>query len=247
MCRLMGFVSTKEKSLVEAAGAGFTEFAALSSHHKDGWGIATCNENEHPALLVEPTTASMSKSFEVATHRLQSTGALLHLRLATEGLNVTEGNTHPFTFSDYSFIHNGALKPPEPIIPFIDRKFLVLRRGTTDSESYFYLIVTEVEQYGIESGIKSAIKIIQKQTDYSSINAMFLTPDEFYIINEHHDEQIPSSEAADYYDLFYRADSSEILVASSGWDQAGWTALPNHKLMKVDRKTLGIEISDLND
>ncbi len=243
----MGFVSTEEKSVSEAAGKGFAEFAALSSHHKDGWGVATCDSNDHPQLLVEPATAVSSKAFESATHNLRSSGALLHLRLATANLAVTEGNTHPFTFGDFSFIHNGALKPPDPIIPFIDPKFLVLRRGETDSESYFYLIVTEIEKYGVEGGIKSAVTIISKNTNYSSINAMLLTPSEFYIVNEHDDEQRPQDEPSGYYDLFYRADPTEILVASNGWNQDGWTELPNHKLMKVDRKTLAIEISDLNE
>ena len=246
MCRLMGFVSTEEKSVSEAAGAGFTEFASLSSHHKDGWGIATCNSNEHPALLVEPTTATMSKTFELATHRLSSTGALLHLRLATANLAVNEGNTHPFTFGDFSFIHNGALKPPDPIISFIDPKFLVLRRGETDSESFFYLIITEIEKYGVDGGIKSAVEIIRQNTNYSSINSMLLTPSEFYILSEHNDDQIPQGEVPGYYDLFYRADPTEVLVASNGWNQDGWKELSNHKLMRVDRKTLSIEISDLN-
>ena len=242
----MGFVSTQDKSVSEAAGAGFAEFASLSSHHKDGWGIATCGENEHPELFVEPTTASTSKTFETATHNLRTTGALLHLRLATANLAVTEGNTHPFTYGDYSFIHNGALKPPDPIIPFIDPKFLSMRRGETDSESFFYLIITEIEKYGVERGITSAVEIIRRNTNYSSINSMFLTPSEFYIVNEHNDEQIPQGEPPGYYDLFYRADTTEILVASNGWSQDGWTELPNHTLMKVNRKTLQTEISDLN-
>ena len=246
MCRLMGFVSTEEKSISEAAGAGFTEFAALSARHGDGWGMATCNAHQHPDLLIEPTRACESKAFDLATHNVKSDGALLHLRWATGGLAINEGNTHPFTFGDFSFIHNGSIKQPDLLTPFIDPKFFVLRRGETDSECYFYLIVTEIEKFGVEQGIKSAVKIIRNNCNYSSINCMLLTPSEFFIVNEHNDEQIPKGEAPGYYDLFYRSDPTEILVASSGWTQDGWEELLNHKLMKVDRKTLKIEISDLN-
>ena len=241
----MGFVSVQEQTLVEAAGEEFAEFAALSARHGDGWGIAACNEQEHPQLLIEPTRAKESKAFDQAAHNLKTNGALLHLRWATGNLAINEGNTHPFTYRDYSFMHNGALIPPESIDSFIEPKFAALKRGQTDSESYFYLIVTEIEKYGIENGILSAIKIIQANADYSSINCMFLTPTEFFVVNEHHDEKIPKGEPSDYYDLFYRNDGKEVLVASSGWTQTGWEELPNHSLMKVDRATLSIEISDL--
>ena len=246
MCRLLGFVSSDEKTLAEAAGEQFTEFAALSARHGDGWGIATCNQESHPELLIEPTRARESKAFDVASHNLKSNGALLHLRWATGNLAINEGNTHPFTYRDYSFMHNGALIPPESIDPFVAPKFDALRRGQTDSESYFYLIVTEIEKYGVEGGIRSAVEIIRKNAVYSSINCMFLTPTEFFVVNEHNDERIPHGELPGYYDLFYRTEGNEVLVASSGWTQTGWDELLNHKLMKVDRKTLAIEISDLN-
>jgi len=246
MCRLMGFVSTNEQTLVEAAGKEFAEFAALSARHGDGWGIATCNVEEHPNLLLEPTRAKESKAFDQASHNLKSSGALLHLRWATGNLAINEGNTHPFAYRDYSFMHNGALIPPESIDAFIDPKYVALRRGETDSESYFYLIVTEIVKFGVERGIRSAVNIIRKNAIYSSINCMFLTPTEFYVVCEHNDERIPKGELPGYYDLFYRVDGHEVLVASSGWTQTGWQELPNHKIMRVDRTSLEIEISDIN-
>ena len=126
----MGFVSADKQTLVEAAGKEFAEFAALSARHGDGWGIATCNVEAHPELLVEPTRASVSKAFDQASHNLKSSGALLHLRWATGGLAINEGNTHPFTYCDYSFTHNGALLPPESIDPFIDPKWLFVAGRT---------------------------------------------------------------------------------------------------------------------
>lgn len=245
MCRLMGFVSKNEQTLAEAAGEGFAEFAALSARHGDGWGIATCNMDAHPTLLTEPTRAKESAVFDEASHNLKSNGALLHLRWATGDLAVNNGNTHPFAYGDYSFIHNGAIYPFDAVNSFIEPKYAALRRGQTDSESYFYLIVTEVEKLGVEQGLRAAIEIIRGNSTYSSINAMFLTPTEMYVVNEHHNEKIPTTESSDYYDLFYREEGEEVLVASSGWTQTGWTEIPNHSIMKVNRQTLAIEISDL--
>ena len=247
MCRLMGFVSTDEMTLAQAAGAEFTEFAALSARHGDGWGIATCNSDQSPELLLEPTRAKDSVAFDQAARTLKSNGALLHLRWATGSLSVNEGNTHPFAYQDYSFMHNGALDSPAAIEELVDAKYLQLRRGQTDSEIYFYLIIAEIEKHGIMGGIRSAIDLIRKNSTYSSINCMFLTPSELYVVNEHHVERIPSTEPADYYDLFYRNDGKEVLVASSGWTQTGWQELPNHSVMKIDRTSLAITINDLNE
>ncbi len=247
MCRLMGFVSFSEISLVEAAGAEFTEFAALSARHGDGWGIVTCNTDQHPSLLVEPTRAKESAAFEEASRSLKSNGALLHLRWATGALSVNEGNTHPFTHGDYSFIHNGALNPAEAVDHLIDPQLLALRRGQTDSESYFYLIINEIEKFGVVDGIRSAIKLIRTHVDYSSINAMLLTPSHLYVINEHDQERAPQSEGPGYYDLFFRNDGKEVLVASSGWTQTGWEELPNHTLMVVDRTALVITMHSLSE
>lgn len=247
MCRLMGYVSHDEISLVEAAGEQFTEFAALSARHGDGWGIATCNAQQHPQLLLEPTRAKESQVFDEASRNLKSNGALLHLRWATGALSVNEGNTHPFTHGDYSFMHNGAINPSDAIDHLIDPGLLSLRRGQTDSESYFYLIINEIEKFGIVDGILSAIKLIRASADYSSINAMFLTPTELYVINEHDDARAPQSEGPGYYDLFYRRGAKEVLVASSGWTQTGWEELPNHTLMTVDRASLAISLKSISE
>ena len=67
------------------------------------------------------------------------------------------------------------------------------------------------------------------------------------MVNEHNNERIPQGESPDYYDLFYRTEGNEVLVASSGWTQDGWSELPNHRIMKVDRKTLEIEISEISE
>jgi hypothetical protein len=33
-----------------------------------------------------------------------------------------------------------------------------------------------------------------------------------------------------------------VVVASSGWDQAGWINLPNHHVLVVDRATLNQQV-----
>ena len=243
----MGYVSSEEKSLEEITGPSFAEFAALSSKHCDGWGIAS--EDKHTStiqLAVEPSQADHSERFKELATELKSDGALLHLRWATSGLSVKEGNTHPFIYGKYSFIHNGGVVPADSLDPYVNPELLTLARGETDSEKYFYLIITEIEKHGEVAGILSALNIIKTNLYSSSLNAMILTPDTLYVVSEFIQERRPKGEPDDYYDLFYRKDENGFLVASSGWDQIGWTPIRNHQLLAVDRKSFEIKVHLIN-
>jgi len=110
MCRLLGYTAPNATTFTEVVGANFDEFINLSTDHCDGWGIAT-TQNKKASLYKEPVAANKSAHLkeELATHK--SNAALLHLRWATEGMAVNENNTHPFTYEDITFIHNGSISP----------------------------------------------------------------------------------------------------------------------------------------
>ena len=242
MCRLLGFVAKNEISIAEIAGANFQEFSDLSEKHRDGWGIATLNSGKSADLIVETVPAKESSQYSRLTKELRTDGALLHLRWATSGLAVVEGNTHPFEYENISFIHNGGITPLDSMDQFIDSDLFPKMRGNTDSEKYFYLLITQIRKLGLIAGIDAGIRLIKANCNFSSINAMILSSDYYLIVNEHNYQNRPTGEAQDYYDLFYRKDEKGILVASSGWDQANWTKLENHKILVINRKSLEQEI-----
>ena len=242
MCRLMGFVSPTEITIEDIAGANFAEFSGLSEKHRDGWGIATSSTGKPAELIVETLPAKNSSRYSQLTSEAISDGALLHLRWATSGLAVVEGNTHPFEYENISFIHNGGITPLDSMDKFIDEDLFKLMRGNTDSEKYFYLLITQIRKKGLIDGIKSGVKLLRDNCNYSSINAMVLTSDAYIIINEHDSVKRPKGEPEDYYELSYRKDEKGILVASSGWNQKNWTKIDNHKILVIDRKSLGQEI-----
>lgn len=246
MCRLMGYVSQDRIGFDSIVGKDFLEFISLSSIHCDGWGIATINRDEESARLDRaPETAATSQYFDEALAKVHADGALLHLRWATKGLPVSEDNTHPFVYKDFTFIHNGAIIPPSALDPHIDPKFAGLIQGDTDSERYFYFLMTMVEKHGFVEGVKECIKTITSTMDYSSINAMIMNEDTYIVVCEHHPERHPDWAPADYYELKYRKDAQGVLVASTGWNQPGWEVLPNHKMLVVDRKTFATQVLSL--
>ena len=245
MCRLLGYVSNSEHTIEDMAGADFANFAELSAKHGDGWGVAAVDNKNHSQLIVEPTRAKDSKRFKEVTSSLKSDGALLHLRWATQGLPVTEGNSHPFTFGDISFMHNGDIKPANSLDPFIDPEIKVAMRGDTDSERYFYSIISEIKRSNLIDGTLAAVRSIKENLSYSSINAMLLTPEKYLVICEHNVDRTPAGEGPEYYELYYRKDEKGILVSSTGWRQDGWIKIPNHSMAVIDRKSLNVEIRSI--
>jgi predicted glutamine amidotransferase len=229
----MAYVSKSDTNFPTVAGKDFDEFEKLSAIHKDGWGIVTKNG----AVIKDFHAAVDTPSFHQTLLDNNATASLLHFRWATSGLSVKTENAHPFVLGEYSFIHNGAVNPPDVLDKFISPQYLEKATGTTDSEKYFLLVVQEVEKLGLIDGIKEALKIIKGNADYSSINAMLLTPEKLIVVNEHENSKRPSDQPEDYYELKFKEGSEGVVVASSGWNQDGWKDVPNHSLMVIDRKS----------
>ena len=236
MCRLMGYVAPKNLTITEIAGPEFAEFTALSAKHGDGWGYATL-DGDKKSLTLDTARAKESSKYSETTSQVESSGALLHLRWATLNLDISEGNTHPFTFEDFVFIHNGSINPPKSLDPFNDKDLFDQFRGDTDSERYFYVVISFIRKFGLHEGVRQAVHTIREHCSYSSINAMLMTPDLYLTISEHNNDRIPEGEGPGYYDLFYRKNEDGILVASSGWSQEGWKQIPNHHVFEVNRRT----------
>jgi len=239
----MGYVSPNKTSFPAIVGDYFSDFVALSSVHCDGWGLSTVDQSgSHIVLNREVEAASASSTFDATVAKNVADGALLHLRWATKGIPISENNTHPFFYGDYSFIHNGSIFPPDVIAPFIDPKFNSLIEGESDSERYFYLVMTEVEKLGLVAGVKSALAIIKEHGDTTSLNCMLMNRDYFLTVSEHNTARKPDWAPDDYYEIKYLPTPQGVLFASSGWNQPGWTMLENHHAALVNRSSFEIEV-----
>jgi predicted glutamine amidotransferase len=66
---------------------------------------------------------------------------------------------------------------------------------------------------------------------------MIINSDYFIAACIYNQDKIPSKfkDSPDYYHLKYTTHDGQVVVASSGWNQEGWTDLPNGSVLVVDR------------
>jgi predicted glutamine amidotransferase len=177
---------------------------------------------------------------------------LVHLRWATPGLAISDVNTHPFRYGDYTFAHNGAIHPQERLGEMLPAEWERRMAGSTDSERYFLHLMWRLAACDGDmiAAIADTTAAISQRYTASSLNAILLAPDALYAISFHDRSMVPADllrqvghgerpeEVAAYFDLAYQVTGDAVLVASSGWPMPGWTPLPSGHVLVTDRRTL---------
>jgi predicted glutamine amidotransferase len=240
MCRLLAFTSLERKSFYDVVGADFDKFVALSAEHKDGWGMAHDGN-----ILKDLKPAVESPELNQSASTVMTDGALLHLRLASKGITINIDNNHPFTHGTTTFMHNGTIRPGNTAEQFIDEKYKGFIQGTTDSERYFYAVLSAIDKHGLVEGVRTTVNSIQAIADYTALNIMVQTPETLIAVCEFNDANKSEWSSEDHYELRFTKRGNDIVIASTGWGNGGWNHLDNHQMLIVDRSTLEYSIQPL--
>ncbi len=240
MCRLLGFTSTERKSFYDVVGSEFDTFVKLSAEHKDGWGLAFDGHIQKDLKAAHESPELTDSARSIATK-----GALLHLRQASKGISVDIDNNHPFTHETITFMHNGTILPGDAAEQFIASKYKSLVQGTTDSERYFYALISMVDEVGLVEGVRKTVNQIRANANYSSLNIIVQTPDALIAVCEFNPENKSEWSSEDHYELRFKKDGTDLVIASTGWGNSDWQHLDNHQMLVVDRSTLEYSISSL--
>lgn len=273
MCRLLGYCSRDATSLADLIGdEGLAQLVGLSELHQDGWGMAWYERSElagdgaaggerlsrEAVIRKSPLRADEPEFEKLARQPLGDLG-LVHLRWATPGLAVNDLNTHPFRWGPYVFAHNGAVHPQRRLGEILPPRWEAQVAGTTESERYLLLIMSRLEANGGDTvaAIAGAAAQIERQFAPNSLNAIMLSSRYLYAISWHDRAKVPAAklrergyedrpdEIACYFDLAYLRGPDAVVVASSGWGQAGWTPLPDRHVLVVERTTLTTRVLPL--
>lgn len=249
MCRLLGVVAATPAPLTDLLAEELTPFTGLSAEHDDGWGLAYWNTEGGLVSAKEPAAARDSKMYADAVQSARSDAAVLHLRLATEGMANRAENTHPFVRGGVAFAHNGCIVNAEAVDQLIDPDLLACIRGTTDSERYFHAVVSALRRTDPVNAIATTATWIRAASPISGLNCLLLTDDSLYVYSEHDPESGSALEnGPDYFPMWYRRSWGEVVVASSGvpQNQAAWAPVPEGRIMQVRRGDLRISFHRVN-
>ncbi len=169
MCRLAAYlgperaladviVAPKHSLLVQAQDAQEAKLAV----NGDGFGIAWYGTRPDPGLYKDVLPAWSDRNLlNLCTH-ISAPLFLAHVRASTEG-ETSRTNCHPFTYENWSFMHNGQTgsfaKLRRPLEAVLSDDLYALRTGSTDSELIFLLML----QFGLQDSPDQACRAVIAQ------------------------------------------------------------------------------------
>jgi glutamine amidotransferase len=148
MCRLFGFRSVINSQVHRSLVSADNALGVQSERHPDGWGVAYYIGGS-PHLIKSCDQALSDHLFHRVSGVVSSQTVLAHIRKATQG-TLSPLNSHPFQYGRWIFAHNGNLKAyaehhPE-VLGRVHPQFRRFVLGDTDSELFFYLLLTHMER-----------------------------------------------------------------------------------------------------
>lgn len=141
---LSSLITESENSLIHQSFASKEREEPLNG---DGFGVAWyAPEISHDAARFRMITpAWSSQNLRHLARITRSACVLAHVRAASEGLPVTETNTHPYVHGRYAFMHNGEIgdfaRIKRALLDGLDDEAYHMIEGTTDSEHLFALFL----------------------------------------------------------------------------------------------------------
>ncbi|KKR49441.1 MAG: hypothetical protein UU81_C0013G0001 [Microgenomates group bacterium GW2011_GWC1_41_8] len=152
MARLLGIITRQPVDF--SLSIGQPQHITYSTH---GWGVAWYDQSRKLHIQKGRRSAlnqhlNQSVQTQIVTHQL-----IFHMRQATSG-DVSDKNTHPFSYQHYAFAHNGSVnkeKLSAHLKPPFNANF---QSEPIDSEIYFRAIMQKASEMEPQEAIKQVVK-----------------------------------------------------------------------------------------
>ena len=172
MCRLTAYLGPEialEKIIVLPRHSLLHQSQSASESklevNGDGFGIAWYGHGERPGVFHDVLPAWSDCNLTSICRMVWSRMFMAHVRASTVG-ETSRTNCHPFTYQNWSFMHNGQIadfarirRGLEALLP--DALYDV-RRGTTDSELLFLLALANGLQQDPKQAMEKTVAQIRK-------------------------------------------------------------------------------------
>ncbi len=191
--------------------------------HEDGWGVCYLEDNQLKIIRSDKAFFDDPKVDEL--RKIQTPLFILHTRHASKG-KVDIHNVHPFEYrnehSHYVFFHNGTIEDRLSI----NGKFQL--QGTTDSERYFYYLLSDLNEGSQldESWLRSKLS---KITNFTGANFILTNGETNYIANWYAKNPL-------YYTMKILQQKDSVLISSEilpHLKDKKWDKLKNHSIFVI--------------
>lgn len=176
-------------------------YESVSAINADGFGIGWYGEREEPGVYRDILPAWNDSNLKSLTAQIRSPLFFGHVR-ATTGTAVTRLNCHPFTHGRYLFMHNGVIGGFEHVrralVMAIAPELFSLLQGTTDSEVFFYLLLTHGLETDPEAAFQRTVALVLAEmaaagvTDHFAMTAALSDGETVLALRFASDERAPS-------------------------------------------------------
>lgn len=200
----------------------------------DGFGIAWYGAGPVPGLYRDVLPAWADDNLTNLCRMVQSHQFIAHIRASTVG-ETSRSNCHPFRQDKWSFCHNGQIphfaqirRHLEGLLP---DDLYQLRRGTTDSEMIFLLMLSHWLDADPLAAVKATLADIGPATQAGPVklSCVFSDGDTLYAFRHASTGAAPTLYVSGVLDNGGRAVASEPLCGMAD----KWTALPTDTLCRV--------------
>lgn len=205
----------------------------------DGFGIAWYGHLPEPGLFKDVLPAWADTNLRSICRLVRSSLFLAHVRAATTGA-TSRDNCHPFTYGPWSFMHNGGIGD----FPLIRRDMELLipdpyygaRRGTTDSELFFHLLLTNGLEdnplKALQTSITQVLELVDRHQAMEKpvrLTCVFSEGSRIFAFRYSNDGLAPSLYRSESLDHGGRAVASEPLEGQC----ARWKPLQENMLLEI--------------
>lgn len=258
MCRFVSYIGkskvvladlleTPENSLIKQSRPNKDGSTGL---HADGFGVGWYNQDidPFPGVFRSIQPAWNNQNLHHVATKIKSDCFLGHIRKSTVG-DVNRNNCHPFTYQQFSMVHNGTIRNfgevKKALIDKLDNDLFMNLYGNTDSECLFALIMQFAKEHPLIDAIRLAFQWVEAQqselgeSSYSKLNIAITNGDELIATRY-------ATKGHSCLSLHYLTQDDAVLIGSESLDTTHeWEAVPDNHFLHIQKGSLDINVHEL--